>query len=459
MAVEPGGEIPQMKHVLFIHHFFLPVHNVAVKQLVGYARHLPTFGWRTLVLTNDWRGIEEADPSWGLSWEPELEQGAECTIYRVPRPTAAGSRVRPRTPDTSAGPAVTRGWSRRQANRVVAKVARLSHMLFGQYPDEFIGWAGPAVDEGVRIAGRDRVDVIMSYCPPVTNHVVGYRLARRLGVPWVPFFGDLYGFLQPRLPTLSLEGFLKRSWHRRCLAPSAACAAISPAMVDYLARTYRKRTEIMHTGFDPEEGPAPPGGAAPPRGRLVVSHIGSVYPGDQRPEIFFDGLDRLLTRHPEVAPHLEVRFVGSKCDDRLRAMLDGRPAARVCSVQPKVDSVTAMGMVRSSDVLTALTCSLHRDRYGTLSYPTKIFEALGVQKPVLAVPADGDWVDALLARTGGGSSARDADDVAARLWEWFSCWAREGRVPYHGKPEEIAAFSRSRQAERLAQLFDSVCRH
>ncbi|HEX3175488.1 MAG TPA: glycosyltransferase [Methylomirabilota bacterium] len=442
-----------MKQALFVHYFFLPVHNVAVKQLVGYARHLAASNWQTLVLTHGWHSIDEADRSWGLSWEPEQERTGKCTVFRVSEPPRA--RRDRATARVAAGPSVPAVAWRRHAAKTVAKMRRLRAMLFEPYPDEFIGWAGPAVDEGVRIAQRQRIDVIMSYCPPVTNHVVGHRLARRLGIPWVAFFGDLYGFLQPPLPRLSIEGFLKRAWHRRCLSPAAACVGVSPAMVDYLARTYARRTELIHTGFDPEDGDRRPTTTAP-RDRLVVSHIGSVYPDDQRPELVFDGLDRLLARHPEVIPRLSVRFVGSKCEDRLRAMLAHRPAARVCSIEPGVDSVTAMGLVRDSDVLLALTCSLYRDRHGTLSYPTKIFDAFGTAKPVLAVPSDGDWVDALLSQTGVGTTADDAEAVAARLWDWFSCWSRDGAVPYRGRPEAIAPFTRACQAARLAALFDAV---
>ncbi|HUF70200.1 MAG TPA: hypothetical protein VMM79_16250 [Longimicrobiales bacterium] len=114
--------------------------------------------------------------------------------------------------------------------------------------------------------------------------------------------------------------------------------------------------------------------------------------------------------------------------------------------------------MRDSDALLAFTCTHHRDRHGTLSYPTKIFEAFGARRPVLAVPADGDWVDELLTRTAGGVSARDAADVAAVLAEWFLAWSRDGRVPYQGRSDEIADFSRDRQVERLGQLLDSVCR-
>ena len=447
-----------MRRVLIIHYHFLPVHNVSTRRLVAYAQQMPALGWQAVVLTREWRGLEEADPAWGLSWEPQLEEGCACTIHRVPADPAVGARAPAR--DERWGPGIGRRAPglRRNVEKLVAKAARLGQMAFGAYPDEFVGWVGAAAEAGQRVARTESIDVVMSYCPPETNHVVARRIARRLGVPWVPFFGDLYGFLDPPLPALSLEGWAKRAWHRWCLAPAAACAGVSPAMVDYLARAYGRPSHLIHTGFDPEDFPTPEPEATTVRDRLVVSHVGSVYPDDQRPEIFLDGLDRLLTQHPEVAKRLEVRFVGSKCDDRLRAMLASRPAKRVCTIRPKVDSTTARTLVQASDGLLAFTCTAHRDRYGTMSYPTKIFEAFGARRPILAVPADADWVDALLARTGGGVSARNADEVAGTLLDWFRTWEQDGRVPYHGRAGELAEFTRRRQVERLVALFESVRR-
>jgi glycosyltransferase involved in cell wall biosynthesis len=446
-----------MKRVLIIHYHFLPVHNVSTRRLVGYARQLPALGWQALVLTREWRGLEEADPAWGLSWEPHMEEGAAFSVHRVPADPVVGTRRRVREGGGLWGPGRP-GRAAGVGAKLVAKAARLGELVSGSYPDGFVGWARPAAAAAERLARAERIDVVMSYCPPETNHVAARRIARRLGVPWVAFFGDLYGFLEPPLPVLSVERWAKRAWHRWCLAPAAACAGVSPAMVDYLARAYGKPSHLIHTGFDPDdfEGPEPETTKA--RDRLIVSHVGSVYPDDQRPDIFFDGLDQLLTQHPEAAKRLDVRFVGSKCDDRLRVMLASRPASRVCTILPKVDSTTALGLVRSSDALLAFTCTAHRDRYGTMSYPTKIFEAFGARRPILAVPADGDWVDALLARTGGGASVPDADGVAKALLDWLRSWERDGRVPYHGRQAALAEFTRRRQVERLVALFESVGR-
>ena len=429
-----------MRRVLIVKYHFLPVHNVAVKRLVGYAKQLPSFGWHPVVLTNAWHGIEGEDASWGLSWEPEIERNAGFPIHHVPWP----GRI-PRAPR----------W--RKAPWPLRKAATLSHLLFGDYPDEFIRWARPAVAAAVDLGRRSPFDAVMSYCPPETNHVVGRRIARALDVPWIPFFGDLWGFFLDHSPAgFSPGGLLRKAYHRRWLAAAAACGAVSPYMVKYLARTYRKRAELVLTGFDPEEF----AGSSPVREkgseRLVVSHVGSLYPGDQKPEIFFDGLDRVLRSHPELESQLEVRFVGSKCEAFLRELVAGRACQAVCVIQPKVDSRAAISLVEESDVLLAFNCSAHRARHGTLSYPTKIFEGFGARRPILAIPPDGDWVDELLARTGAGTAARDAEEVADVLWEWFSSWARDGQVSYRGRSEEIEAFSLPSQVARLSELLSAA---
>jgi hypothetical protein len=235
-------------------------------------------------------------------------------IHRIPSPPpilrGRGAVEGPSVASPTSG-------ARRLAGNMVAKAARLRILAFGEYPDEFIGWVRDAVAAGERLARTHSIDVIVSYCPE-TYHLVAHHLARRLGVPWVAFFGNLYGFLDPPLPALSIECLARNAWHRWCLAPASACIGVSPAMVSFLAARYGKPSHLVHTGFDADDFARPD--LEPARQRMLVSHVGSVYPRDQRPEILFDGIDRLLAKHPELDERLEVRFVGSKCDDHLRAV-------------------------------------------------------------------------------------------------------------------------------------------
>ena len=225
-------------------------------------------------------------------------------------------------------------------------------------------------------------------------------------------------------------------------------------MVEYLAETYGKPTSLVLVGFEPRDFDRPR--AARLSARFVVSHVGSLYPGNQKPELFVDGLDAFLQQHPEATACLDVRFVGLKCDETLAALVRRRPAERVVTIVPKVPSTEAVAMVSDSDVLLAFNCAPFAGQRGTLSYPSKVFEAMGARRPVLVMPPDGDWVDALLARTRGGTTAGAATEVAAVLGRWYDEWARTGTVAYHGIAAEIDAFTHERQAARLAAALDAA---
>lgn len=424
-----------MKRVLLLHYHFLPVHNVGVKHLLGHARHLRAHGWAPTVLTKAWQEIRPLDAAWGLSWEPEIESslGDRVSIHRVPERLRPAPRL-PQHDDPM--------WLRR--------ARALRHLAAGDFPDPFVGWIAPAVKAGIALHRRSAFDAILSYCPPETNVLVGSRLARRLGVPWIVYFGDLYHFHLPSRPSklsTRVQALMHRSWMR----PATACAAVSPAMTRYVQHTYGVPTERIVVGFDEDEFvQAPP---ARERDRMVISHIGSIYPAVQRPEILFAGLDAFCAAHPGAAKHVVVRLVGTKCDDTLRAMLKGRPAEAMCEILPKAGSARAVDLVRASDVLLAFTV-IRPDDAGTFSYPSKIFEAFAARRPVLLIPADGDWVDQLLRDTAGGESADTAADVAGTLGRWYQAWMSTGSVPSSARPDVVAAFSHAAQAARLAGVLD-----
>ena len=125
------------------------------------------------------------------------------------------------------------------------------------------------------------------------------------------------------------------------------------------------------------------------------------------------------------------------------------------SILPKVSPDAAVGHVVDSDAVLAFNCTAHRRGHGTMSYPTKVFEALGAGRPILAIPPDGDWVDALLARTRGGVTAATSLDTAAVLDRWLSEWS-VGGIAYAPDAEQVAALSTLRQTARLASFLSSL---
>lgn len=443
-----------MKRVLVVSYHFLPVHNVGVKQLAGYCRHLPEFGWSPVALSRDWStGPAAEDAGWGLAY-----------VDAAPgMPVATAPRAEPRSALLALHDALGRATApgAHPAKRALLVPPRRAMSaawpLFGRYPDAFTGWIRGAADAGVAAAREHGCEAVLSICPPAVNHVVAGRIARRTGLPWVAQFGDLYDFYvgPGDWHGTPWRRALVRALHRRWLAPASRALAVSPRMARLVEELYGVPGEVVVVGYDEEDFTDT--AAARPGGKLRLAHVGSLYPGDQRPEMLFDALDRWLAAAPEAAGDLEVALVGSRCEDRLRQMLAGRPCARVCDVRPRVSPAEAVRLQRASDVLLLFNLTSQRGR-GTLSYPSKLWEYLAAGRPVLAFPADGDFVDAVLRDTGGGATADGVEELAALLAGWHAAWKAGRGIPYAPRPERVARYSRRRQAERIAAALDGARR-
>ncbi len=448
-----------LRRVLVVQYAWYPAFNVAVKLAAKQCKYLREQGWEPTVLTRRWtaEGIRE-DEVQRLSWEPgreSLDVGGEIGVVRTEyaRRDNAVLRAHQRLMRIA-----ERGGVAAAASALPRKALSAALPAFGEYPDRYVGWVREAVTAGERAVRERGIEAVLSGCPPQSAHLVGSGIARRAGIPWLAQFGDLYGFWvgpgdwhgTPWRRTLA------RVSNARWMREATRVATVSPAMLAYLERSYGSRGEVVVVGFDPDEWPETP--APPVRGsRLRLLHAGSVYPGDQRPELLFDALDALLEADPGAEGDLEVTLVGSGCEDRLHAMLAGRPAARVCRVLPRVAPDEALALQRSAHALLLLNLTTPAAAGGTLSYPSKVFEYCRAERPVLAIPADpGGFVDEILARTGAGASVRDAAAAAATLRAWVDEWRRAGNLSWRGRRDVIDSFSYRAQAARLARLLDQA---
>jgi hypothetical protein len=355
--------------------------------------------------------------------------------------------------DATGTTAATATWTPKAVTR---RALSLISPTFGDFPDPFRGWVDTAVSEGVAVALRERVDAICSLCPPATAHVVASEIARKTGIPWVAQFDDLYSFHLERQRRPEWRAFADRQ-HREWMKQATFAGAITPAMLAYLRRTYGVDGDVVMVGYDPDESPLV---ERTKHDRLRLAYTGSVYPGDERPDMLFDALDRAITTSREADP-IEMIFAGTGRDEELATLAAQFPAAtRASRFVGRLAPDAALRLQREADALVLLNCTDPSPDEGTLSYPAKAFEYLNAGKPILALPSDpGGWGDRLLETTGAGLTAKDADQAAAIIVRWLTEWKRVGEVPYEGIRHEIENYSQPRQAATLARLLDRAVDH
>jgi len=454
-----------VKNVLLVTYTFPPQYDVSARRAAKLCKYLPAHGWQPVVLTKDWeRDVAAEDRrAYRLSSYPQaLDELRGVQIVRAPYRTRDNvlRRAHLRLGGVYEGSAAAGGdpgsngarsaaWSPRGFAR---RALSLISPTFGDFPDPFRGWVDSAVAVGVDVVRRGSIDAICSLCPPASAHIVGSEISRTTGVPWLAQFDDLYSF--------HLERQRRPEWrryadgqHRQWMKQASVAGAITPAMLEYVRRTYGVEGDVVMVGFDPDERPV----VEPDRhDRLRLAYTGSVYPGDQRPELFFEALDRVVAAHGGHTPPLEVTFAGTGRDAELRQMLAAYPnAARACVFIERLPPMDALRLQREADGLLMFNCTAPAPDEGTLSFPAKTFEYLNAGRPILALPSDpGGWGDDLLTRTHTGVTANSVLDIAAVLEEWLRTWRSGAALPYSGDATVIARYTQPRQAAVLARLLD-----
>lgn len=318
-------------------------------------------------------------------------------------------------------------------------------------PDEKRFWKPWAVRLGRHLDGSG-VDVVVSTGPPHTAHLVASQLALEWGIPHVV---DLRDPWVARLDKRYATGWHKRADARleaRVIDQAAAVVCVTEGMSREIAARYPRlgTGATMFNGYDPEdlEGVVP---AARGDNKLRFIHTGT-FSGKRRPDEFFRGLALAEAADARIADDVEVVFVG--------AGSDVEEAARSLGVRA---AVHALGYLDHSGALSELAAAdvalvlLSEGRESEISLTGKIFEYLGLRKPILGVVGAGE-VESLLEVEQGCWLARPGEPagIARVIADIHGRW-RDGDLPQPSR-ELTDRFSRSAQADEYLALLDEVIR-
>lgn len=427
------------RSVLMVSEKFPPFNVSASARPFYFAKYLPEFGYRPLVVASTVLGSDERDDALLAELPPEVR------VVRTPRllsPVVRGLRGLRRRGSNDAAPrdAAPKGggpssvWS-----RGVRDLGWLTHWE--------LDWSALATVGGYLAAQRAEPDIVWGTGPHFRNYVVAYRLAEWLDKPLVIDLRDpwTYGSLwNPRTPEIAAA---ERRWAARVLQRAAKIVFTSPLTSAEMQRRFpevpRERFEVLTNGFD--DAPV-----APLRDvaadRCLFRYVGML--NERRhPDPLIQGFAR-AAEDPEFGARAVLEFIGSASGHEVKRALAPQCDVRFRGHVSRAESVRHMF---GSDVNVLLqTISEGQDVISG-----KAFDYLHAKKPILAVvdEAGGDaW---LVRETGAGhiASYRDVDAIARALGALFRAYREGGgKLP----DVDVRRFTRRGIAERLARLLDDV---
>ncbi|HWS54071.1 MAG TPA: glycosyltransferase [Pyrinomonadaceae bacterium] len=325
--------------------------------------------------------------------------------------------------------------------------------LINKLPDPYRAWrpAVLAAYERFARAARYAPGVLATFGSPMSDHLVGLALKRRLGVPWVAHFSDPWAdnhFLGYDPLTRRLNRRLEARVVRAAdLLVFTSAETVELVMAEHPPE-FRSKARVLPHAYEPEAfggGGARDGGDAR---SIVIRYLGDFY-GRRTPAPLFRGLRRLLDSEPGALAGVRFELIGSKGEGQLEAAgLGLLPEGLVVSREP-VRYLESLRLMTSADGLLVADAPAEVSVF----LPSKLIDYVGAARPVLAVSPRG--AAASLVRRLGGWVADPSDDgaVAAELKSFVGFLrARKGEAAPWGD----AGVRRALAAPAVAAAFETM---
>ena len=405
--------------------YFPPAAGGGVQRPLKFATHLPALGIETHVLAPD-------DPKW-VHRDDDLVPPTQAWVHRI-RYIGPKGRLPAEELHGLTG---------------IERAARKAGLAFRRAlaPDENVTWNLTAIPAAIRIARREKIDVVITTSPPTSVHLIGAAVQRATDTRWI---ADLRDSLVSN-PHRRIESALVRAKERtgesvaRLVARRAdAVVAVSDPIADEMRALGATNVETIANGCDFEDFAGLEYHRSP---RLRITHTGSFF-GRRSPRPILDAL------------------AGSKADAVLRFVGDFRAADREYAegldlgdrleLHPYLPRREVLSIQKDSEALLLLIPESGGRGRAVLS--AKVFEYLAAERPILAaVPPDGAAAD-LIRETGAGTVVPpdDVDGLRAAI-ESLDAEYRDGGL--NGTPLSLdlkERLSRQTRARELAELIRSV---
>ena len=390
------------RRVLLVAYFFPPAGGVPVPRVLALVRHLPRHGWAPIVLTPRDSGHPQRDDAIG----DRIPTDARVVRTGIVEPGQLRRRLARRSDDDgesddggATATTLARRIRRRAVGRLRGTVGSLSRLVL--FPDEQVGWLPFAFVSGFRAMRREHAQVIWSTSSPMTAHVVAGLLAAIGHRPWVADFRDPW-VSSPRAPSLPRhQRWLRARLESWILRRADHVTFATPGLTRQYASRYPELGERFSTwlnGYDRgeldelQEGrDRASGGHQPGPYRLVFAGT----PEARVLETFLAGLALAIRRGSLGSDQIRIEFIGSASVEAitLLAAWSRHPGHEGIlnrrGFQPRAEALTALIRADAALVLVG-------DYPGVdLIIPVKVYEAIGLDRPVLAMTPPGDLRDVL----------------------------------------------------------------
>jgi peptidoglycan/xylan/chitin deacetylase (PgdA/CDA1 family) len=411
------------KRALIIPFHFPPQSaSSGIQRSLSFAKNLPEYGWKPLILSAGSMAYEQKNTS-------QLNQLPEDTIIK--RAYALDSK------------------------RHLGIAGRYPEII--ALPDRWISWLFTAVPLGWYLIRRHKPEVLWSTFPISTAHLIGLSLHRLTGLPWVADFRD--PMMQVDYPKSKRQRkmyqWIEAQTIRHCSKAVFTTHSALNAYQERFPHIALNKFLVIENGYD-EDGftqaeliQRPLTDTSTHKIRLL--HSGVLYTAGRDPSAFFEAIAALKSEKYLDSNNFEVILRAPGEEAHFMASINTFGLQDIIKIMPPIPYRDAL-----AEMLAVEGLLLFQGTPFNRQIPAKIYEYFRARKPIFGLlDLTGDT--AVVLNTAGfhDMATMNSTETITLALHSFIQKIRNGETHVAGD-DIVAASSRKHRAYQLAEIFNDV---
>lgn len=429
-----------MNKVLIIAYYFPPSGGPGVQRVLKFVRYLRSYNWEPIVLTVE----KGAFPNIDESLVAEVPPDTKIIRTRTINPFGVYAKFS----GVQQSKAASVGLLSEKKISFREKIGRwIRANVF--IPDARVGWYPYAVRAGKRYIKEEKIDAILTSGPPHSVHLIGLKLSRKTGVPWIADFRDPWTDISffNELPMIDTVKQLHNRFERKVLQRASVVTVVSPSWKKLFQTKVSNQYDVIYNGYDENDFKNL---NAREKDKFVISYVGNLYES-RNPVQFWAALDHLI--NGKNLSQINVRLIGN-VDTSVLTSISEHGLDEFVSIIPYLQYKEGLARMAESSLLLLL---IEQWDAAAGMIPGKLYEYLAVKRPVLGIgPPDGDTAHILNECNAGKMFTwKDTDAITGFIENTYDQWRNSGHVNVDDS-STIQIFSRKNQTAKLAELLNRI---
>jgi hypothetical protein len=427
-----------MEKILVISYFFSPCTLTAARRIENWAKYLNKFGYYPIIITRKWEKeiMLPKDMHYNTTSGIEIEKQESYEVHYMPY--SASLRDKLFTSDRFV---------------LFQKLLSLKEIIFQNWFLKSCPYYNIFVESNRLIEKDPAITKIIISGNPFVQFSFGYKLKKRYPkLKWIADYRDDWtttelvksrSFLERVI--LRLDRISERKW----LSNSEFITSVSGHYAEKIGRFVGKDGYEVLNGFGEEIKPSVKDNGD--GNRFEITYNGSLY-NSQPIEPFLEVFKCLIEEFNKKV-NIHLNFPGLDFDkrqsERVRALLVGYEENY--TITSRIPRLEVLEMQNKSQLVLMLA---HKGLKGIPS--SKLYEYIGLEKPIILYPNDKDIIEQILMDTGLGIVCGNKEELTTKLKSILNTFVVSGNVGLKGNKDQIWNYSIKNQVNKLAQLLDKI---